>query len=1216
MVALLKPCSCCWMLFGLQLAMPAAASEENYALGGPAPICWRKDKIPNEVMVCPPDLQVDWLRGSAPPGQMFVGIEEKVRVTLNFSLDVLRYLASNNLLSSTNMTAAEKMKRCNTTAACTSSNTDQCCIAHANAHNCPYRPGTLCTPLLDQTGFLATSSAAQKGNAENGKSMWEFPILLTWPGVYTVIIHFQIGLMSFAIGISTTAEYVSSVCSDKTLVPSNTATDVTGVLCVACPAGSQSQALGIPANAIQLTADQAWSLSMSVFCILCPLGTASPDGRGCVPCATGTFAASNNSMSCSPCPAGTFAAIEGTSICVPCFAGMWAAAGSSYCNSCPLNSYRALASPMPLGTVADCLSCSSSYATLQVGSRLPSDCVCPAGTWEPVALQGCVACGVGLACAGGAATPGQVKGYYVQPFGSDYVAYRCLQDRCPAGLASSCPPGRTGLACDVCMPGYYPVTQGSCQACLGSDRTAFIVLLLILLAGCLLLLVLATSDPAKHRMSMNAVMCHATQSVVTLQLLSSFSSLSPDWVAPLHTTFSTLSVLSFDVDVIKLSCVLGSDSPLLKYITTVLSLPAALVLLLFIYSLRALLSYATRGQSIRGSDVMNSCGSLITLFFMPIALVCVKPFRCVEGPNHGVSTVAAMPSLVCGSPTQKSMVVIGAFGCVMYLGLVLGACAAVTAIYPKVIGDPGGSKFMRATRFMFQRFSPACYYYGLIYKMRSVALAFLPVIFPESGCQQAYCIFIVLLLSHTSQSMLLPWRTRISNTVDNLCSLLLLVVITAALANMNYDRSAQNTDISTSMYTGGVIFLALWAVAVTSSLYTVWRSWRLKQYGIYISHHKGSSASIARLLKMMMEAKSKKDVFLDSDSPFLCLDAMLDTVRSETIAVCALVTRASLRSSSCAAELVMAHLNAVPILMVTDSDSDAFSDNDLARVSDKWSQWDIAPLTAAGISWEAINQTYLKLGTLPRFVVPLHIQSCEEVKAIDAAMDCLVQAAKIRHVATRQRRSLSLLSSVSNMSDADAEMFIIANVDDSAAIASAVVLSRLMFELTSSQPTVVFEETDLQFSSLRLRKKVAIFVCLTRNCLESPLFAKHLLAARQAAEVGVCATVPILADQGFAFPSVERLSNAIVPPVAARCGVAAPLLEKCYTKVLNTSALPFSSNMSKKILIAETRALVSELGRVLREQLKSSSEMLPSLWRHAETSEQFEMKTVRKSSVL
>lgn len=1188
-------------------------ADGNYALGDPAPMCWMLDRT-NTPMQCPTGLAVDWMDDFRVPSRIYVGVPVLVRISLNVTLQTFQDLERMRLNSKTtpNMTALEKWQRCtqaNTPCPAGQRDADSCCLFHVNVHSCQNKPGMFCGPWVGNDGQLATHTPAQTGYAgTDGRSLWDFNVKLFWEGSYTVIAHARMAGFHFAIGITTEVRYGTSACSDPFQVPARSGP------CENCTLGTQPLSQGIPPGAKQLTDDEALATGRNPLCISCPPGMASDDGRLCRTCLSGSFSEAAGSTACTRCPAGRHAYDEGSRSCRACLAGSYAAPGSTVCSSCPRGRYR----PAPpqsqglglnstdRGDETDCLACPAPYTTLEIHAKNVSECACPSGSYElpklpgVMGVPGCAQCTVGMRCPqGGLSAPLQAAGYFVQlieqpvskgKLVGEYEAYRCLSDHCPAAQAGVCSEGREGLACGQCKEFYFPIEDGKCQECGGQDYVPAFLGLLALVAFFCGLFIWAGADAARQRLSTLGLLCIVGQVVVTVQLVSSITMMQFKLVDPLMSLADSLQIMSLNVDTIKLQCVFGSDVSVAKYAATLASYPCFAAVLGLVF---ALLRCVTK-RKLGVYDIVNSLGLVLMVLFLPVTVVCLQPFRCVSNPS-GRSSVSAAASVLCGESTHQLMLGIGALGTLVYPVTVLGSVIGVTWIYPRMVAMGRGVMLLRCFRFLFQRFTPKAYYYGLVYLSRSTLVALMPVFFPEQGYYLPFALTVTVTVVALLEAVVWPWRTHLANLNDLACGFFLIMVLAVTNALADLERSQLEKQLSIILTICIVVGVAL--VLVTSALAVVKVCERYKKrFGVFLTHHKGGAGSLARLIKLRLQPKMRSEIFLDSDN-LDDLESLFDTVRCNVAHLVAILTEETLRRPWCAGELVMALKNGVPVTIAAHPGLQLPGEEELSNICSIWSPEDLHPLHHVGVRESDVVECYRKLSGLPRIKLPRSLASDDDLEVFNEAIELVASTCTAAHAHQTVPNHRGLPAGMKNSTSRShlsaqevVNLIIITNVADPEASAAGFILRELCGRSSHDRPTVVFQPEDLEQAG---GTSAVLIVVLNKGCLESPDFVRLLLAA-QGKWAGNAAIVAVVADKGFCFPSKEEVAKKLSPTMAQVLTkdfgmvTSTENVIRCYSAVLHILALVFSCHLGMDILNTEVAMICKRVSKAL-SQLQAGS---------------------------
>lgn len=733
----------------------------------------------------------------------------------------------------------------------------------------------------------------------------------------------------------------------------------------------------------------------------------------------------------------------------------------------------------------------------------------------------------------------------------------------------------------MCSAGYYSDRSNFCFKCTGGD--VFVVISVVIFSACGLglLAMFAASDLAMQSSNRLTLISDAGQWGVALQLMSfvtSSSAQSIQWVEPVQSILTIGAVAFMNLDVLRLACWLNSDSAIAKYLLALFVLPVAIsALTLITFILVKITSFfPTHALVLDRFDFFNSIGLLTAILFMPVASLCVTPFSCVKGPNNGVATVATVPSWVCGSdPQQAAASAFGALGILFYLASFLALVATLIRFYPRMIMSRDATNYVKATKFLFVRFSRQCFYYGGIYLTRSVLVAMCSVVFP-SAFVRSFSMFAVLHLSVYIQCFLLPWRTDQANVMDAILGHLLLIIMIAILALLDIQLVDFTSQVTASILTSTIlIFLCVWA-SFAAAIWLALKGHIAKKFGVYLSYHKRGAASRARLVKQLLEKKVPSEIFLDCDYSET-LESLFDIIRSETASLCLILTSSTLKRPWCAGELMVAHVRKVPIYILTSPDYNALSDEAMEDFDSHWTSCEMAPLFSLGVTMEKIKQAYQHLRTLHPNNMPLTMHSFKDLLTIDHAVERLCRQIKLPK---RRSEPPAITSLGSGQLLKDMRIYILSNTQDAEAMACAFVLGHLLTRNQAKVKTfVVFSEHD--FKSGGAIVGTAILTLLTASCLTSPGFAQILFSAsnfavRCSSRGRICDKLLVL-DKDFSYPTEKQLATEVVPQVSSRAGLDAMTLSKCYNDLLQNYALPFSNHASCLVQASEVETICKQI---------------------------------------
>eukprot|EP00931_Biecheleriopsis_adriatica_P064365 TRINITY_DN39160_c0_g1_i1.p1 TRINITY_DN39160_c0_g1~~TRINITY_DN39160_c0_g1_i1.p1 ORF type:complete len:1422 (+),score=258.12 TRINITY_DN39160_c0_g1_i1:115-4380(+) len=877
--------------------------------------------------------------------------------------------------------------------------------------------------------------------------------------------------------------------------------------------------------------------------------------NGCL-CKAGYY---KNGSSCEACHEGTMSDNPGTLQCSSCTKGFYQdERGTTTCKRCEKGSH------MASEKASACVPCGKNQVTLESGADSSALCLCAEGSFMKPSAGACVACPEGLECPAGLGEPLQLPGFFAEVIDKearDYRVWSCRdKSECSSQAVGSCPGGRQGRACNNCMDGYKPLDDGSCVKCGELDAipgiVAFVVLLLIVMCG----LVFVNADLKTQTLSFLTVAMVAGQLCMVLQIFGSFRQLSVKWVEPVKSVLAVTKILSFDLDVISVTCMMVSDSPVSKFVAKLFVYPMTVVMLACAWGLSKFMK-----KPLDFDKVFNLNGLLLYIIFITLTLTVLLPLQCKPNPSGSTSMVSS-PGLVCfESEEHATMVVLAVFGILAYPLLILAWISYTTWKYPSRVSSGHGLQMVSRYRFLFNRFKTECYYYGLVLMVRNLLISLLPVILVSAEALQLVAMGTLLQTSGFFVALLLPWRTTMANAADIAISGFLVIMMVGAAPLLEIDISASEGVVGGMLC---VVTLAPVVIGLGAIGYGIFRRFMpAETFGVFLCHHKGGAGALARLLKYNLANITNAKVFLDSDQ-LEDLDLIFDTVRTGTKNLVILLTSEVLKRMWCSGEITTAHVNNVPIIPVICDGFVRLSDEDIAMIGDVWTEQQKNVLASYGITVESIQSAYHYIRNLPHLTL-LRFEGSEKRASL---VKELVDTGKLP---TKLRAS-------SGSGSARPRILVTGAVADGEALAAIEI-----FKLLCQQHMQVETNEVMTPEQMALAKPYASYlvVLFSRGMLQNPLFARMLLVAladkgHDSPSTRVLELVTVNADNGFEFPSVEFLTdlekNGLgVPGLGAEVGLQ---LSKSYRTLLSVLALPLAPHGSAGLLSLQ----ISEICRRFR----------------------------------
>jgi len=485
-----------------------------------------------------------------------------------------------------------------------------------------------------------------------------------------------------------------------------------------------------------------------------------------------------------------------------------------------------------------------------------------------------------------------------------------------------------------------------------------------------------------------------------------------------------------------------------------------------------------------------------------------------------------------GMPDQVSC-----FGFLLPLGY-LSWCVWAVWNFPTKM-QQGNVQFLREYAFLFFRSRSEMYGYFCGQLFRNLVISLTPLI--PNIVWQLILMFLVMIAQVVVTVQLQPYRVWHANFLECLFACLMLNIIFGGAFFVPGLEAAEVTTIAwCSAAAMAVVFISAPTIMVYISI-RAYQMRRNKPFEFFLCHFKAGEGSLARLMKMVLlgvghvrqrtfdiggtlsrtmsgggkaqktgqSATRAKTVFLDSDN-LLNLDKLFDYVGSQSDVLVVLSSSKILTRPWCMGELVtgMNHgVNTVKVIVpgfkAPDKD---FIDNYKTYVPD------IVCLAERGISLEmvqkmmgwlnecpAINISGISKGTLSTLSDELLLRRIpQKEKVADMTIDHLCQ----KDVCPPETTTLILVDAVAME-----------------AVSTAHVLATLLSSKFQHSPHDIPFVWDMS-KNLPSTTKIVLIIC-TNGAFQQPGF---LMALWAAAEMSV-KTVPILADEGFRFPSPEFLES-------------------------------------------------------------------------------------------
>jgi len=737
----------------------------------------------------------------------------------------------------------------------------------------------------------------------------------------------------------------------------------------------------------------------------------------------------------------------------------------------------------------------------------------------------------------------------------------------------ACPAFSSGVACLACDEGTYD-DGGACLSCTEGGSFALLPLAVALVAAALGMVALykfATKVEKPHRDALMTVTIGAGLAIATVQTLSAFSKVEVVWVEPLKTLRGFLSFLTFDIGILRPGCWLGSTTPIMNYLGSLVLYPIGAAGVMFIFGIG---KYVLK-KDVTLNQVINAQGLIVSAVYIALTFLAVKPFQCVNNPDN-TQSLASFRNVICWrDDAHLAMVGLSLLpffgGVCTFMGLIIWAVIQ----YPARVAKPGGVNFVKRWNFIFARFNPTSYYFALVLNLRNLMIGLIPVLLVEFSELQ----FITLTLTVASytilQAHIWPWRTKMSNLMDAGLALFLIVVIVVGSMLLDFDV-ARGTYIIQVILMIGTVFAAIGLILIF--VLAVYRAYRpTRTYGIFLSHHKLGAAVLSRWFKMMLSEVISSRVFLDSDDVNK-LDAIIDVTAWDSTNVVVLMTSETLKRMWCAAEIASAWAAGTNLVLVS-CDGNGFSRKLIDQLPDLWTEEQQATLQSAGVTMKMIVESYESL--LDRSAIELNRVGGDAEHHGKVVTEVVAQCKGLSKGFLRRTLGTSSASS-------ECGLLMLGDLTTPESgsccrVIQSLLQSKLQEAVDVVDPVVAVK--DLDSVGNKMGEAKVILVILTQGLLQHAAFAGTLAACPEFNRGNL---VPIKADESFVYPDPAFWENLAAGKIFSKERLDALKTDfegvrAAYARLFNVLALKFTSHGSEAIQATEILVMNGRLGPMLNE---------------------------------
>jgi len=219
----------------------------------------------------------------------------------------------------------------------------------------------------------------------------------------------------------------------------------------------------------------------------------------------------------------------------------------------------------------------------------------------------------------------------------------------------------------------------------------------------------------------------------------------------------------------------------------------------------------------------NALGMIIQAFYISIVLTVAKAFDCYGSPNDE-RTLRMSPADICWEGAHVPLLVISAIAGVVYVLGFFVFLAYVVIIAPVKIVD---KSFAMRYKFVFFKYNPSVWWFGLPLMIRSMAISLVSVVSPDDGYMQFLLMLFILVIFGFWHLMYLPYADRYANNLETAELGMLIVMLGFGSWFMGRSDGSSNADENPDMakvLSGALIFLLIVCVLMVLAVfaYAMW----------------------------------------------------------------------------------------------------------------------------------------------------------------------------------------------------------------------------------------------------------------------------------------------------------------------------------------------------------------------------------------------------------
>jgi hypothetical protein len=378
------------------------------------------------------------------------------------------------------------------------------------------------------------------------------------------------------------------------------------------------------------------------------------------------------------------------------------------------------------------------------------------------------------------------------------------------GVADNCGGNRHGLQCAHGLNADFAEKGEPCKSCDGSGSYVIIPAAIAIAAG-IFVGFYAVSNSAKARALQRVSIASSFGVVIShAQLYAVIGMFEIHWPKYIKGLLNFLQVMVFQIEILRPTCIFGFSLGA-RYIPGLLVPVMACLLCGTIFVISVFGNRVSkRIPRMIGNDVLHTLGLLLSALFIGVCKCILNIFECRPNPS-AQDTMRMYDGFLCHDDAMKPLLPATFVAIIFFIvGLPIVLCWAIKVRPARYHKD---ASFRRRFRFLFSKWNPRWYWWGLVVLCRNFLVSVINVITAD-GLLQLIFMLLVFLPCFIPQIMYHPWKEEALNYLDISMSASLVITVLLSIALLPEATSSTKDAIGVVMVVAITLALIVAVIVV------------------------------------------------------------------------------------------------------------------------------------------------------------------------------------------------------------------------------------------------------------------------------------------------------------------------------------------------------------------------------------------------------------------